>query len=93
MDDWRLGIYLRELTHQGEAAEIAAADLNAALGAAVAGVPRAFAAVQSLLAAAAMDHPLMIIPRYRRTPSQETPAALPCTRRLDPEDRRWTIGA
>jgi hypothetical protein len=49
-----LGVYVRELVHQTEAAKFAVGELNAALVAPRSGTGRAFAAVQSLLAAAAM---------------------------------------
>lgn len=47
MDDFVARAYMTELVHQGEAAQIAAQDLNASLS--KHDVPRTFAAVQSLL--------------------------------------------
>lgn len=53
VDDWTKSYYMRELINQAEAATLACEDLNAALNAR-GEVPRAFASVQSLLAAGAM---------------------------------------
>lgn len=57
MDDFVAGAYMTELVHQGEAAQIAEQDLNASLS--KHDVSRTFAAVQSLLAAAAMVSKLL----------------------------------
>ena len=55
MDNWTTAVYVRELVHQAEAAQLAAQEFNASLKSPGAnGTARAFAAVQSLLAAAAM---------------------------------------
>jgi len=55
VDDWTTAVYVRELVHQAEAAQLAAHEFNASLKSPGAnGTARAFAAVQSLLAAAAM---------------------------------------
>ena len=55
MDDWTTAVYVRELVHQAEAAQLAAHEFNASLKSPGGnGTARAFAAVQSLLAAAAM---------------------------------------
>jgi len=55
VDNWTTAVYVRELVHQAEAAQLAAQEFNASLKSPGAnGTARAFAAVQSLLAAAAM---------------------------------------
>jgi hypothetical protein len=55
VDNWTARTYMQELVNQAEAAQLAAEDLNAALRSTGPGTsPRAFAAVQSLLAAGAM---------------------------------------
>ncbi len=54
-DEWALELFLRELEHQHEAAHLAVSDLNQALAQPTTmSTARAFAAVQSLLAAGAM---------------------------------------
>jgi len=58
-EEWATSVYIKELANQAEAAQIAAEDLNAALALALAGIPRAFAAIQGLLAAGAMISKLL----------------------------------
>ena len=57
-DDWALQAYMRELVEQGEAADLAAAEFNAAMNSAQP-VVRAYAAIQSILAAGAMVSKLL----------------------------------
>lgn len=59
IDDWTIQTYLRELVNQAESAAIAVKDFNAALNSGVDGISRAFAAVQSLLGAAALISKLL----------------------------------
>jgi hypothetical protein len=55
MDTWITGVYMRELVNQAEAASLASEAFNSSLQSSEAGgIGRAFAAVQSLLAAGAM---------------------------------------
>ena len=59
LDEWALAVYMRELVGQGEAAQLAAVEFSQALRQPMGGVPQAFAAIQSLLAAGAMISKLL----------------------------------
>lgn len=59
LDEWALAVYMRELVEQGEAAQLAAVEFSKALQQPRGGVPPAFAAMQSLLAAGAMISKLL----------------------------------
>jgi hypothetical protein len=59
LDEWALSHYMRDLVVQGEAVQLAAVELSNAMQQLMGGVPEAFAAIQSLLAAGAMTSKLL----------------------------------
>ncbi|GAA8853584.1 hypothetical protein DUHN55_44690 [Helicobacter pylori] len=72
LDDWQLGIYMREILRQADFAHLATKDLVASLQAEVSpelGTVRQFAALQSLLSAAALISKLLWCERGRDTPA------------------------
>jgi hypothetical protein len=59
LDEWALAVYMRELVEQGETAQLAAVEFSKTMQQPRGGVPAAFAAMQSLLAAGAMTSKLL----------------------------------